>query len=89
MDGHPGGKGFSRVHAVSCRKGRRERRAAENPRLKPSRSRESLQKRDLESEGIALPAGPRTSPKTRGGQEPGKCLHPAKLRGDWKQQEIF
>ena len=37
---NPGGKGFSRVHPVSFRKGRRDRRAAEKPRLKPARSKE-------------------------------------------------
>ena len=37
---NPGGKGFFRVHPVSFRKGRRDRRAAEKPRLKPACSRE-------------------------------------------------
>ena len=65
---NPGGKGLSRVHPAPFRKGRRGRRVAAKPRLKPARSRESRQKRDLESEGIALPAGPGASPKTGGGQ---------------------
>ena len=35
-----GGKGFFRGHPVSFRKGRRDRRPAEKPRLKPACSRE-------------------------------------------------
>ena len=57
---NPGGKGLSRVHPAPFRKGRRGRRVAAKPRLKPARSKES--------EGIALPAGPGASPKTGGGQ---------------------
>jgi len=37
---NPGGRGLSRGHPVSFRKGRRDRRAAEKPRLKPACSRE-------------------------------------------------
>jgi hypothetical protein len=37
---NPGEKGFSRVHPVPFRKERRDREAAEKPRLKPARSKE-------------------------------------------------
>ena len=52
---NPGGKGFSRVHPVSFRKGRRERRAAEKPRLKPACSKED-----------PAPWSPKESPSSRG-----------------------
>ncbi len=94
---NPGGKGFSREHPVPFRKGRRNRRAAEKPRLKPACSRESRQRRDLESEKIALPAGPRASHKTGGGPvnewpelAPGGCFtggNPALFKGLFRAED--
>jgi len=37
---NPGGKGLSRLHLAPFRKGRRERKAAQKPRLKPACSKE-------------------------------------------------
>ena len=57
---NPGGKGFSRGHPVFFRKGRRDRRAAEKPRLRRACSREEpppwSPKESLSSQGL----GPHT-----------------------------
>ena len=57
---NPGGKEFFRVHPVSFRKGRWDRRPAEKPRLKPACSREEpppwSPKESLSSQGL----GPHT-----------------------------
>jgi hypothetical protein len=59
-----GGRGFPREDRVCFRKERRDRSPTENHRLNPARSgEESRERRDLESEGIALPAGPEASCK--------------------------
>ena len=63
---NPGGKELSREHWEGFLKGRRDRRPADKNRLKPACARESRQRRDLESEGIALPAEPRSPRKNWG-----------------------
>ena len=44
-------------------------------RLKPACARESRKRRDLESEGIALPAGPRSPHKNWGWARVNQLLH--------------
>jgi len=58
---NPGGEGFSRVHPASFRKGRRDRSAAEKPRLKPARSKEEPAPRSPKES--PSPPGPGLRPK--------------------------